>query len=406
MYIRRHAENTIKTLSKLFSVVLVTGARQVGKTTMLKQMYPDINHTTLDDTVSLQQAADYPVTFIKDNPPVTMIDEAQKATGIFPEIKKVVDELPEKGLYYLTGSQQFWLMKNVSESLSGRIGIVSLLPLSLREISGVDFNMPFLLSDEYLQRRKSTPNSIDYSDVWRKIQRGMMPAMELNADMDPRLYYNSYVKTYIERDIRDLAQVGDELKFMKFMTAVASRTGQLLNLSSLARDVSVSQPTAERWLSVLLGSNIVYLLQPYSNNILTRVVKTPKVYFLDTGLAAYLTKWTTPDALKDGAMAGKFFESFVISEIIKSYYNNGLEPNIYFYRDKEGKEIDCLIEDNGTLYPIEIKMHADPQKDDIKSFHILDRIPDIKRGRGGVICMYDNILSLTERDSVIPVKYL
>lgn len=369
-------------------------------------MYPDINHITFDDTLTLQQAIDYPVSFIKDNPPVTMIDEAQKATSVLPEIKKVVDNHSEKGLYFLTGSQQFRLMKNVSESLSGRIGIVSLLPLSLREISNVDFDMPFLLSDEYLEKRRNCQSTIDYHDIWRKIQRGTLPAMETNQEMDARLYYSSYVKTYIERDVRELAQVGDELKFMKFMTAVAARTGQLLNLSSLARDVSISQPTAERWLSILITSNIVYLQQPYANNILTRVVKTPKIHFLDTGLAAYLTKWTSPDTLKEGAMAGQFFESFVISEIIKSYYNHGLEPNIYFYRDKEGKEIDCIIEDNGILYPVEIKMHADPQKDDVKSFYIIDKIPDVKRGRGGVICMYDKIMSLTDRDSVIPVTFL
>ena len=191
------------------------------------------------------------------------------------------------------------------------------------------------------------------------------------------------------------------------MIAAAATTGQLLNLASLARDVGISQPTAERWLSILVASNIVYLLQPYSNNITKRAVKTPKLYFLDTGLAAYLTKWNTPDVLKNGAMAGAFFESFVVSEIIKSYYNKGiLEPPIYFYRDKNMNEIDLLIEENGTLYPIEMKKHADPVKKDIDAFRLLDKIPGITRGPGGVVCLYDRLITLRDNDKVIPVNYL
>ena len=221
------------------------------------------------------------------------------------------------------------------------------------------------------------------------------------------MFYGAYVRTYIERDVRDLTAIGDTVKFTKFMTAVAAMTGNLLNLSSLARDVGISDPTAERWLSILVASNIVYLLQPYSNNITKRAIKTPKIFFLDTGLAAYLTKWNNPEVLKNGAMAGAFFESFVIAEIIKSYYNKGiLEPPIYFYRDKDMKEIDLIIEDNGTLYPIKIKKHADPQKSDIKAFDTLNKIPNIKRGNGGIICLYDNLLTIKNNDRVIPIKYI
>jgi len=191
------------------------------------------------------------------------------------------------------------------------------------------------------------------------------------------------------------------------MTVTASYTGQLLNVASLARDVGISAPTAERWLSILVTSNIIYLLRPYSNNITKRTVKTPKLYFLDTGLAAYLTRWNTADVLKNGAMAGAFFETFILSEIIKSYYNNGvLDLPIYFYRDKEMNEIDFLIESNGIIYPLEIKKHADPNKRDISAFALLDKIPNIERGSGGVICMYDTLISLKDQDKVIPVKYL
>jgi predicted AAA+ superfamily ATPase len=221
------------------------------------------------------------------------------------------------------------------------------------------------------------------------------------------MFYGAYVKTYIERDVRDLTQVGDEMKFLRFMTAAAANTGQLLNLSSFARDIGISVPTAERWLSVLVASGLVYILQPYHNNITKRAVKTPKLYFLDMGLAAYLTKWTTPDVLKNGAMAGAFFESFVISEIIKSFSNAGiLEPPLFFYRDKEMKEIDLLIENGGVLHPIEIKKHADPKKSDIDAFGILDKIPNVKRGSGGVICMYDRLTTLKGSDMVIPVGFL
>ena len=227
------------------------------------------------------------------------------------------------------------------------------------------------------------------------------------TDYEWGLFYGAYVNTYIERDVKELTGVGDAVKFTNFMVAAAASVGQLLNLTSLARAVGISVPTAERWLSVLVASNIVYLLRPYSNNITKRVVKTPKLYFLDTGLAAYLTRWTTPDVLKNGAMAGAFFETFVLSEIVKSYYNRGVsDPPLYFYRDKDMCEIDLLIEDGGTLYPIEIRKHADPQKRDVAAFGKLENIPEMKRGAGAVVCLYDRVLSLTETDKVIPVGYL
>jgi predicted AAA+ superfamily ATPase len=221
------------------------------------------------------------------------------------------------------------------------------------------------------------------------------------------MFFAAYVKTYIERDVRDLAQVGDELKFLRFMTVAASYTGQLLNVASLARDVGISQPTAERWLSILLTSNLVFLLRPYHNNITKRTVKTPKLYFLDTGLVAYLTRWNTAEVLKTGAMAGAFFETFVIGEVIKSYSNNGiLDLPLYFYRDRDGNGIDLLIEDSGVLYPIEIKKHADPVKSDIAKFSILDKIRGIKRGQGGVVCLYDSLVTLQGNDKAIPITML
>lgn len=407
MYRKRLAESTVNTLSKMFGAILVAGPRQVGKTTMLKNITKDISYTTLDDIIVRTSAQEQSGTFFKDNPPPVFVDEIQKAPVLFEQIKMYIDKDHKKGQFFMCGSQQFKMMKGVSESLSGRIGLITLLGYSLREIKNVDFNTPFIPTEEYFTERKKSLSDVDYSEIWKIIHRGSMPELCENPDFDWQMFYSAYLRTYIERDVRELTEIGDTVKFSKFMVAVAAMTGNLLNLASLARDVGISQPTAERWLAILVASNIVYLLQPYSSNITKRAIKTPKVYFLDTGLAAYLTKWNTPDVLKNGAMAGAFFESFVVSEIIKSYYNKGvLEPPIYFYRDKDMNEIDLIIEEAGALHPIEIKKHADPTKKDIEAFRLLDKIPNISRGQGGVVCLYDNLISLTDIDCIIPVKYL
>ena len=391
----------------MFGAVLVAGPRQVGKTTMLKNITNGIGYTTLDDIIIRTAAQEQSGTFFKDNPPPVFVDEIQKAPELFEQIKMILDRDHKKGQFFMCGSQQFKMMKGVSESLSGRIGLMTLLGYSLREIYNVDFTMPFIPTDDYFAARKASVHATEYNDVWHIIHRGSMPELLEHPDFDWQMFYGAYLRTYIERDVRDLTEIGDTVKFSKFMVAVAAMTGNLLNLASLARDVGISPPTAERWLSILVASNLVYLLQPYSNNITKRAVKTPKIYFLDTGLAAYLTKWNTPDVLKNGAMAGAFFENFVISEIIKSYYNKGvLEPPIYFYRDKDMNEIDLLIEDGGTLYPIEIKKHADPSKKDIEAFVLLNKIPNIQRGSGGVICLYDHLITLKDTDRIIPINYL
>ena len=407
MYIKRHAEKTVEQLSKMFGAVLVAGPRQVGKTTMLDTLTGDINKVTLDDPIIRAGAEEQSGTFFKDNPPPVFVDEIQKAPALFEQIKLLLDRDRQKGQFFMCGSQQFKMMKGVSESLAGRIGLVTLLGLSLRETYKVSCDTPFVPTAEYFAERKQELANVSYSNVWSIIHRGSMPELRENPEFDWQMFYGAYVRTYIDRDVRELSEIGDTVKFTKFMVAAAASTAQLLNLASLARDVGISQPTAERWLSILVASNIVYLLQPYSNNIVKRAVKTPKLYFLDTGLAAYLTKWNTPDVLKNGAMAGAFFETFVISEIIKSYYNKGvLELPLYFYRDKDMHEIDLIIEDSGTLYPLEMKKHADPSKKDIDAFSVLDKIPGITRGPGGVICLYDKLITLKGEDKIIPIDYL
>lgn len=407
MYIKRHAERTVTELASMFGAVLVAGPRQVGKTTMLGQLTQNCSKATLDDPIVRAAAEETAGTFFKDNPPPVFVDEIQKAPALFEQIKLILDRERKKGQFFMCGSQQFRMMKGGSESLAGRIGLVTLLGLSLREMYGVSFDDPFLPEEEYYDARRKQLADISYEEIWNTIHRGSMPELFENPGFNWQMFYGAYVRTYIERDVREITEIGDTVKFTKFMVATAASTGQLLNLASLARDVGISQPTAERWLSVLVASNLVFLLHPYSNNVTKRAIKTPKLYFLDTGLAAYLTRWNTPEVLKNGAMAGAFFESFVIAEIIRSYYNRGiLEPALYFYRDRDMNEIDLLIEENGVLYPLDIKKHADPAKKDVAAFSVLDKMPGKKRGPGGVICLYDNLITLQGNDRVIPVSYL
>jgi predicted AAA+ superfamily ATPase len=407
MFYQRHADEAILKLSGMFGAVLVTGARQTGKTTLLKEITGSVEYVTLDDTLQLVNASGQAGTFFLDHPPPVFVDEIQYAPSLFTQIKLILDRKKRKGQFFLSGSQTFEMMKHVSESLAGRVGILNLPGLSLREIYGVSTREPFLPTDAFLACRQRNCVTIPYGDVWRILHRGSYPELCAHTDFDWQMYYAAYVRTYIERDVRSLSQVGDETKFIQFLTIAASRTGQLLNLNGMARDVGISQPTAERWLSVLAASNIIFLVKPYSNNMTKRMVKTPKLYFMDTGLAAYLTRWTDADVLRNGAMAGAFFETFVVNEIAKSYLNRGiLDVPVYFLRDRDGHEIDLLIENSGTLYPIEIKKHADPTRSDIASFNLLDKIPGMKRGPGGVVCLYDRLNTLQGNDRVIPICLL
>ena len=402
-YIKRNAETTIKRAAKMFPAIMITGARQVGKTTLVRHLARDIPYLTLDDPVLLQSAIEEAGSFFKSTPPPVIVDEIQYAPNLFSYIKMIAAESGKRGLFYL---QEFKMMKNVSESLAGRIGIINLPGLSLREIKGDTFSEHFVPTEEYLAKRKTTVKDADYQEIWSIIHKGSMPGMYA-SELDWQLFYAAYTKTYLERDVRELAQVGDELKFIKFMTALAARSAQMLNLSSIANEIGISVPTANRWLSILISSNIVYLLQPYYSNSLKRAVKTPKLYFLDTGLIAYLTKWTTPEVLEAGAMAGAFFETFVVGEVLKSFYNAGiLEPPLYYYRDKDGKEIDLLIEQDGKLHPVEIKKTANPSKRQLANFSVLEKNESITIGTGGIICLYEKSLPLDDKNVTIPVSWL
>jgi len=403
MYLKRHIETAVMQRAKEKGAIVVTGARQVGKTTLIENIKPDIAKVTFDDISVRTGAKDEPAAFLQLNPPPVFIDEVQYAPELFPYIKMSLDKSRQKGDYYLTGSQSFELMKSVTESLAGRAGILELLGLSLREMRSEDWKEPFLPTLDYLMRRKAVKKDLSIKETWEIIHRGCMPELFVEHDFNWQNFYSDYVKTYIERDVRKLTQVADEAEFMKFMTVSAAMTGNLLNLASIARDVGISEPTAKRWLSILQTSGIVYLLKPYSNNAITRTIKTPKLYFLDTGLAAYLTRWLTPETLSAGAMNGHFFETFVIAELLKSYKNAGVQEDFYYLRDSNDKEIDLLIFQDNTLFPLEIKQHSNPSNRDISGFSMLDGIPNVNVGEGGVLCFSQELLPLTDKHKIIPL---
>ena len=403
-YIPRHISLALERLSKSFPVVLVTGPRQIGKSTLLKTTQQDIPYLTFDDPTEILSARSDAKTFLSLHRPPIIFDEIQYIPQLFPYLKIDVDEKQDTGLYYLTGSQQFAMMKNVSESLAGRIGILQLPGISMRERNKDGFNKPFVPTFDYIQSRKPK-FKYDSVTIWDIIHQGSYPAV-VSGKIQADDFYRSYLKTYIERDVRALTQVGDELQFLQFITVAAARTGQLINYRDMAGDIGISEPTTKKWLSILVASGLVYLLKPYSTNIGKRMVKTPKLYFLDTGLAAWLTKWTTPQVLSAGAMAGHIFETFVISEILKSWLNAGIEPPVYFYRDKDQKEIDMLIDYNGCLYPVEIKKTATPKKDTASAFSLLKRIKGKKTGTGVVVCSAEKVGILDENIYSIPVDYI
>jgi len=406
MYIKRHIEYVLKSAITEKGALCVTGARQVGKSTVIKTLFTGHKELTLDETRLLRLAIEQPEEFFVQFEPPVFIDEIQYAPSLFPYIKIHIDKTGEEGAFLLSGSQRYEMMSNVTESLAGRINLVDLYGLSLREILGDDFREAFVPTQEYLKQRQ--PKPVKYGEIWENIWRGFFPEIVVENTNWQR-FYSRYVRTYLDRDASKLGQVGNLLQFEKFMVAIAARTGQLLNIADIAKDTGISKQTAEKWLSILIASNIVFVLKPYHNNVLKRLIKTPKIYFLDTGLASYLLGWDNPKVLQNGAMSGAFFETFVIGEIVKSWTNkDGVTPNMnfYFFRDKDGNEIDLLIKRGDILHPIEMKKHISCDKSDITAFEQLDKIPNMKRGEGCVVCMADDVFPITPTDKAVGVRYL
>lgn len=408
MIFSRSLAPIIKNINDTFPVLLITGPRQVGKTTLLKLCADQKrNYVTLDDHHERKLAQTDPTLFLQTHKTPLIIDEVQYAPELFSSIKMAVDTSKQMGQFWLTGSQKFHLMKGVTESLAGRVAILDMLGLSQAEIdSRANSTLPFLPTQEWISNAKThTKTTTDLMAIFEKIWRGSFPRLSENTDISWDVFYNSYVQTYVQRDVRDILNITNELSFMSFLKAAAARTGQILNLSNIARDVEIDHKTAKAWLSVLEASGLIYLLYPYRNNVTKRLIKAPKLYFLDTGLCSFLTQWNSPASLEAGAMSGAILETYVLSEIIKSYWNQGKREQLYYYRDTDQKEIDLVIEDGGQFYPVEIKKTASPSLSATKSFSELDKL-NIKVGQGAVICFRPTDIPLSREVTAIPIGYL
>lgn len=404
-YINRAMEATFKRMAQEFSVVLLTGPRQVGKTTMLKRLAEaeDVNreYVTLDDITEREMAKNDPKLFLQLHKPPVFIDEVQYAPELFPYIKIYVDEHQQAGDFWLTGSQIFKLMDGVQESLAGRVCLLHMSPLSQAEACGCT-SEPFTVDFERLLMRSKAVAPASIQDVFERIWRGGMPAIVSGAKKEQTAVYSSYISTYIDRDVKEITDRVDSFKFLNFVTVVAALTSQMVNYKTIADAVEISVPTVKNWLNILERLGIIFYLHPYSNNLLKRMVTKPKLYFYDSGLVAYLTKWTDSETLMNGAMSGAILENFVVSEIVKSYQNAGLEPFIYYYRDKDNKEIDIVLERNGTLYPLEVKKTMMPDKRWTNVFGVLDKT-SLKRGTGGILCLNDKFTAFDRDNLIIPV---
>lgn len=404
-YIHRAMEDTFLRLSKEFPALLLTGPRQVGKTTMLQKLAKEENigreYVTLDDLTERQMAKNDPKMFLQIHKPPVFIDEVQYAPELFTYIKIHVDQNQRAGDFWLTGSQVFKLMEGIQESLAGRVCLLHMAPMSQAEIHGTA-TAPFVLDFEQLSQRIKERTPIDTPALYKRIFRGGMPALISGQYSNYRAVYSSYISTYIDRDVKEISGAIDSLKFMNFITAAAALCGQMLNYKTIADAASIDQITAKNWLGILERLGIIFYLNPYSNNMLKRMVTKQKLYFYDCGLVAYLTKWSDSDTLMNGAMSGAILENFVVSEIVKSYQNYGWEAFIYYYRDKDTKEIDLLLEDSGKLYPMEIKKTATPQKQLTRVFGVIDKAT-LERGTGAVLCTTDRLSAFDSQNLIVPI---
>lgn len=406
-YITRDMEKIVATLSGQYPAILMTGPRQVGKTTMLQKLMEETDRTyvSLDDLNIRALAKSDPAMFFQIYKTPIFIDEVQYAPELFTYIKIMIDKKQQPGEFWLTGSQIFKLMKGVQESLAGRVAVLNLSSLSQNEIYNTCSNVPFTIDLKVLGERQKAIKAAGTPDIFRRIFMGGMPALVSGKYKDNHIFYMSYLSTYLERDVKELLGTIDSLSFMRFITAVACRCSQIVNYADIARDADINQMTAKSWMSILETLGIIFYLHPYSNNILKRMIKTPKLYFYDTGLCTYLTKWSSPETLESGAMNGAALENYVVSEIFKTYNNSAKTPFIYYYRDKDMKEIDLILEADGKLSPIEIKKTASPASQLTHVFKTLDRA-NIERGNGAVLCMKEELMAFDSKNYIIPIRLI
>lgn len=423
-YINRAIEPLLIKKYQTYKSVAVTGARQVGKTRMTKELFPNVRRINLKNPNLLMAANNDPQGFMESFDRPLFIDEVQECPQLLNSTKDILDNTSDYGNYLFSGSQKWSLMEGLSDSLSGLVGIIELGGLSLREINRIRYNERFIPTDSYIKNREKELKR--YTNVWNIIHRGFYPELYEHPEKEWEDFYQDYVKTYIERDVYKITKVRDYQTFYKFMISVAARTGQILDYTNIANDIGISADTVKLWMGILQKTDIVYLLQPYYNSHLNRAIKSPKIYFRDTGLACFLTSWLTPETLKNGAIAGHMFETFVVNEIIKSFINVGKDYSkyIYYYHGKdkvkkkivaadgsvseenEESEIDIIIEENGVLYPIEIKKATNPTASDADAFTILDKDIGKKRGTGAIICLGEYKLKLRDNLYSLPIDYI
>lgn len=408
MYIKRHMEQQIIEASRFYPVVMVCGQRQVGKSTMLNHIKgSERRYVTFDDINARRLAQNDPALFFETYGYPLLIDEFQRVPSILLEMKRIVDKKAmdgedNAGMFWLTGSQKFRMMKDVSESLAGRIAVFDLAGLSTAEIEERE---PELFDPELsvLRRRVSESKPRNIHQLYARIFQGSMPKL-VTTEIERDRFYMDYVNTYIERDVKDLAQVGKLTAFYDFLVYMAARTAQELKYDEISGAIGISSPTAKEWVSILERSGLIYILRPYSSNITNRLVKTPKVYFMDTGLAAYLCRWPSAETLESGAMDGAFLETYAVTEIVKSYYNAGKQPDLYYYRDIDKKEIDLLIVKPDKIYPIEIKKSKSPDHPD-KNFHVLGKLKT-EIAPGLILCMSDELIPYSRTTWYCPICLL
>ena len=403
-YIKRHMEQRILELSQSYPAILLTGPRQSGKTTMLRALAERENipraYVTLDDLDLRDLAKNDPALFLQMHRPPILIDEVQYAPELFTYIKIHVDANHRPGDFWLTGSQVFSLMRGVRESLAGRVALLHMSPLSQREIIGAEC-VPFTTDLNALMAQSERIAPVCAPEMFARLWNGSMPGLVSGGYPDRNVYYASYLSTYVERDVREISRAVDALKFNRFITAAAARTAQLLNYHAIAEDADIDVSTAKNWINILQTLGIVFLLHPYSNNVLKRTIKSPKLYFYDTGLVCYLTKWSSPQVVQSGAMCGALLENFAVSEIVKGYQNAGLEPFVYFYRDRDAKEIDVLLEGDGKLCPLEIKKTAAPDRRLTRVFEVIDKA--CGRGPGAILCLAERLGAMDRENLVVPI---
>lgn len=409
MYITRHMEKPVMELNEQYPVLLLTGPRQVGKTTMLEHLIEvegkGRKKVSLDDLTLRELAKTDPKMFFQLYQPPLLIDEVQYAPELFPYIKIMVDERHQPGDFWLTGSQLFKMMEGVQESLAGRVALLHLSPLSQSEIMKRPPEPPFSLELPLLSERQNGRQMLNTPEVFQRIHQGGMPALVTGTYSNASIFYSSYIDTYMERDVRRLSNDIDSLKFLRFLRSVAARTSQQVNYKGIADDAEIDQTTAKNWLHVLEALGSIFLLEPYSNNVLKRTVSTPKLYFYDSGIVCYLTRWSSPETAMEGAMSGALLENYTVAEIIKTYQNAGQEPFLYYYRDKDAREIDLILERDGKLFPIEIKKMASPPKKLTKVFDLIDKSP-LQRGTGAILCMADQLGAFDQNNLIVPISLI